>query len=87
MRVLVVVAAAVSMVAVCALEGKAQDYSKAPKPHVKGQVGNAKPDPDNKIKYPDAKGWYPHDSSKLAYGSAIWWEQMQREGRLGGDVK
>jgi hypothetical protein len=73
------------MVAISALEGNAQNYSKAPKPYAKGQV--AKPEPDNKIKYPDAKGYYPLDASKLPYGSAIWWEQMQREGRLGGDMR
>ena len=32
--------------------------------------------------YPDANGWYPHDASKLRFGSAIWWDQMMREGRL-----
>jgi hypothetical protein len=87
MRIVVVAAAVVSMVAVSALESNAQDYSKGSKRYAKRQVGDAKPDPDNKIKYPDAKGYYPHDASKLAYGSALWWEQMQREGRLGGDVK
>jgi hypothetical protein len=26
------------------------------------------------------------DADKLPFGSAIWWDQMQREGRLGGEV-
>jgi hypothetical protein len=32
--------------------------------------------------YPDASGWYPRDASKLPFGSALWWDQMMREGRL-----
>jgi hypothetical protein len=26
------------------------------------------------------------DANKLPFGSAIWWDQMQREGRLGGET-
>jgi hypothetical protein len=31
----------------------------------------------------DRTGWYPRDSNQLRFGSAIWWEQMEREGRFG----
>jgi hypothetical protein len=34
-----------------------------------------------------SQGWYVHDANKLPVGSTTWWEQMQREGRLGGDTK
>jgi hypothetical protein len=84
MKILLVAAAAFSR---SPHSGNAEDYSKAPKPYVKGHVGGAKRDPGNKRQYPDANGWYLHDSSKLAFGSAIWWEQMQREGRLSGNVQ
>jgi len=30
----------------------------------------------------DSGQWYPHDASKLPFGSSIWWDQMLREGRL-----
>ena len=32
---------------------------------------------------PDANGWFPRDANRLKVGSAIWWEQMEREGRVG----
>ena len=31
----------------------------------------------------DAAGWYPRDSRQLKFGSRIWWEQMEAEGRSG----
>jgi len=30
----------------------------------------------------DGSQWYPHDTSKLPFGSSVWWDQMLREGRL-----
>jgi hypothetical protein len=33
---------------------------------------------------PDA--YVERDANKLPFGSAIWWDQMQREGRLGGEM-
>jgi hypothetical protein len=32
---------------------------------------------------PDANGWYPRDARLLKFGSQLWWEQMEREGRTG----
>jgi hypothetical protein len=29
-------------------------------------------------------GWYPRDSNQLRYGSRLWFDQMEREGRFGG---
>lgn len=34
--------------------------------------------------YDDNSVWYPNNADKLKFGSRIWWDQMQREGRLGG---
>jgi hypothetical protein len=33
-----------------------------------------------------ADAYVVRDADKLPFGSAIWWDQMQREGRLGGEV-
>jgi hypothetical protein len=33
---------------------------------------------------PDQNGWYPRVADQLKVGSAIWFEQMEREGRFGG---
>lgn len=32
---------------------------------------------------PDRFGWYPRDSNQLKFGSAIWFQQMEAEGRFG----
>jgi hypothetical protein len=32
------------------------------------------------------RAWQPHDSGALPFGSARWWEQMLREGRINGDT-
>jgi hypothetical protein len=32
------------------------------------------------------EGWYDHESNKLPFGSALWWQQMEREGR-GGNTR
>ena len=33
---------------------------------------------------PDA--YVERDANRLPFGSAIWWDQMRREGRLGGET-
>jgi hypothetical protein len=30
-------------------------------------------------------GWYPRDANQLPFGSKIWYQQMEREGRFGGN--
>jgi hypothetical protein len=32
----------------------------------------------------DRFGWYPRDANQLKFGSKIWFEQMEAEGRFGG---
>jgi hypothetical protein len=34
--------------------------------------------------YDDNSAWYPNNADKLKIGSRIWWDQMAREGRIGG---
>jgi hypothetical protein len=64
----------------------AEGYSNAHKRHAKKHYYSryAARNHDYKQAYPDENGWYPHDSTQLAFGSAIWWEQMLRENRLNG---
>jgi hypothetical protein len=76
---------ALVMPAASPLHANAEDCAKGAKPHAKGRAADAKP--DHNPKYPDANGWYFRDSSKLTVGLAQWWEQMQRKGRLGGEIK
>jgi hypothetical protein len=79
-----VAVAVMSLVAGSAYEVNAEGYTGPHKRHAKRHYypRYSARDHDYKQAYPDANGWYPHDSSKLAFGSAIWWEQMLREGRL-----
>jgi hypothetical protein len=34
---------------------------------------------------PPPSPYVERDASKMRFGSSEWWEQMQREGRLGGE--
>jgi len=56
----------------------------AHKRHAKRYVGH--PDPYSAVpqKYPTEYGWYPHDPEQLAFGSRLWWDEMEREGRTRG---
>jgi hypothetical protein len=87
MKILIVAAVAVatvSMVAGSAYEVNAEGYTNTHKRHAKRHYypRYAARAYGYKQAYPDANGWYPHDSNQLAFGSAIWWEQMLRENRL-----
>jgi hypothetical protein len=82
MRTLVIVLFGMSLIALLASDVGAATFSKTHHRHVKRYVGYARPTVDRQPTYPDASGWYPRDASKLPFGSAIWWEQMQRERRL-----
>jgi hypothetical protein len=35
---------------------------------------------------PNESAYYEHDADKLRIGSQRWWDQMRREGRLGGET-
>jgi hypothetical protein len=43
---------------------------------------NLAPRPERTAHPAEIGGWRPHDTSKLPFGSAIWWDQMLRENRL-----
>jgi hypothetical protein len=36
-------------------------------------------DPKSGSSDPSPSGWYPHDSNKLPFGSALWWQQKNLE--------
>jgi hypothetical protein len=36
-------------------------------------------------RYRADSGWYPRDSNQLRFGSKEWLQQMEREGRFGGN--
>jgi hypothetical protein len=85
MRIFVVVVAALSLLAGSALEVSAKEHSRAHRrPLAERHFPHALPYVAPELRYPDASGWYPHDANKLPFGSAIWWDQMRRERRLGG---
>ena len=76
------VVAALSLLAGLAGEAGAQTYPKkhrhyAKKPASERQNSAARP-------Y-GTDGYIERDANKLPFGSAIWWDQMQREGLLGGE--
>jgi hypothetical protein len=85
MKIVVVAVAAASLIGGLAGEVGAEGYTKTHRhqhyakrhyyPYAAGDHGY-------KQAYPDKYGWFPHDASKLAFGSALWWDQMLREGRI-----
>jgi hypothetical protein len=85
--VTVVAIAVVSLVASSAFDANAKGYAKSHKHHHANRHDHryAVPDHGYKQAYPDASGWFPHDSNQLQFGSKLWWEQMEREGRLNRD--
>jgi hypothetical protein len=56
--------------------------AKSHKGYVKRDRQMARGYANNKPRRPKSQEWYPRDSSKLPFGSAIWWDQMLRENRL-----
>jgi hypothetical protein len=55
---------------------EAKKPAKKPKAYAARQVQHAARAPA------DGTQWYARDTSKLPFGSSIWWDQMLRENRL-----
>jgi hypothetical protein len=85
MKTLSAVILAVTLLAVPLYRVNAAGFSKFHHRHAKRYVRHVRPNVDREPRYPDASGWSPHDSNKLPFGSALWWDQMQRERRVGGE--
>jgi len=79
MKILLITVAA-TLAAGMVDDAKSADHSQGLKRHAK-RYGET-PARGTRRSYPDASGWYPHDSNELPFGSSLWWEQMDREGRL-----
>jgi hypothetical protein len=82
MRIVLVVAA-LSLLAGIAGEAAAATYAKKHKRHAKHPAAAQEYSAARSTR-PDA--YVERDANKLPFGSAIWWDQMQREGRLGGEM-
>jgi hypothetical protein len=80
-KIMVVTVAVASLISGSTWEADAANSSKSPKRNAKAHYRHVAPQRSS-----DANGWHPHDSSQLQFGSARWWEQMQREGRLTSDA-
>ena len=52
-------------------------------PRPKRSKTYAKPYPEPRRLYDDRDRWYPNDANQLRVGSRIWWDQMEKEGRIG----
>jgi hypothetical protein len=64
-------------------EGKPQSMSKH---HVKKPPEAAHHATAARSYAPRPDAYVERDVNKLPFGSATWWDQMQREGRLGGEM-
>ena len=83
MRMVLAIVAALLLVVGVADEAAAKTSAKkhkqyAKKPAFVQDYGSAKP-------Y-GTDAFVERNANKLPFGSAAWWEQMQREGRLGGEI-
>ena len=82
MRMVLAVVAALSLLACLAGEADAKTYAKKHKHDAK---------PASMQAHGSARSYSPdayveRDVNKLRFGSVIWWDQMLREGRLGGEM-
>jgi hypothetical protein len=83
MKITVLAVAAVAQITGFALGASAADNADTHKRYAKRHYHRyVVRDHGYKQSHPDENGWFPHDANQLAVGSALWWEQMQRENRL-----
>ena len=78
MKTLVMLAAVLSFLALDVFDAHAKSHYRRIKRSVGDSAHLAHPP-----KYQPAEGWYEHIADHLPFGSKIWWEQMDREGRGG----
>jgi hypothetical protein len=70
------------------LNGAVRAGDKPPKKqgHSVHRAAAARADSAARSSIPRPDAYVERDANKLPFGSAIWWDQMQREGRLGGEM-
>ena len=84
MRIIASALGALLLVAASAHSADAQTQEKPPRAHAK----KAAPQYRAESQYAGrsrGNGYQEHLADKLPMGSSAWWEQMRREGRLGGE--
>ena len=79
MRVFVATLGALVMIASGSLPADAQTQGKQTKSYVTKEVPLQAG--------PRGNGYREQLADKLPYGSQAWWDQMRREGRLGGETR
>ncbi len=79
MRAIACTFSALLLVASAAAPAGAQTQPKTPKPH-------AKKERPQETAAPRRSEYREQLADKLPIGSSAWWEQMRREGRLGGET-
>jgi hypothetical protein len=85
MRLIASALGALVLVAGSAAPGAAQTQPKPPPAYAK----KAAPQYSAEGQYaarPRGNGYQEQLADKLRFGSSAWWEQMKREGRLGGET-
>ena len=85
MRLVASALGALLLVAGSVASGAAQTQPKPPKPYAK----KAAPQYSAEGQYaaqPRGNGYQEQLADKQRFGSSTWWEQMRREGRLGGET-
>jgi len=83
MRMVLAVVAALSLLACLAGEAGAKTYAKKHKHDAKKP---ASAQAHSSARSYGADAYVDRDVNRLPFGSAKWWDQMLREGRLGGEI-
>jgi hypothetical protein len=79
MRVFASALGAVLLIAGSLVPAVAQTQPKPPKPETKKEHAQER-------SAPRGNGYREQLADKLPFGSSAWWDQMRREGRLGGET-
>jgi hypothetical protein len=85
MRSIVLAFGALALVANSAVPASAQTHDSPPKTYAKKAPRQDNGDSPSNSTQPRGNGYREHLADKLPMGSSGWWEQMRREGRLGGE--
>ena len=86
MRIVLAFLAALSLLAGVNDAAIADDKQQAKSEHPTQKPAAARQYSSARAATPPPDPYIERDASKLPFGSAIWWDQMRREGRLGGET-
>jgi hypothetical protein len=85
MRSIALAFGALALVASSAVPASAQTQDGPPKTYAKKAPRQGNGDSPSNSAQPRGNGYREQLADKLPMGSTAWWEQMRREGRLGGE--